>query len=377
MITAQGQRMRRLATLAASVVVLLQAQACGSTQPQGMIATSALGSSSSVGTGTTTTGAVAATGSDSAGESSGAQTTGSSSGEDAQRGPYPIVFAHGFFGFNDFAGAGFVDYFWGVREDLIAAGEPEVFTPAVDPFNSSTVRGEQLLAAVQEVLEATGASRVNIIAHSQGGLDARFVAATQPELVASIVTVSTPHHGTPVADQVLALSVGGGTVTDALVQIFGGILWGEIDNETSLRASFEQLSSEGTAAFNTRFPNAASVAYYSIGGRSARHDGGDACATDNPQDFITRYNRDLDPLEPLFAASEAIADGNTWLAPPIANDGLVRVQDAKWGEFLGCIPADHTDQVGHLFGDAPGGDNSFDHHAFYRGVVEFVREQGF
>ena len=31
------------------------------------------------------------------------------------------------------------------------------------------------------------------------------------------------------------------------------------------------------------------------------------------------------------------------------NDGLVSVESAKWGEFLGVLPADHIDQVGHRF----------------------------
>ncbi len=30
----------------------------------------------------------------------------------------------------------------------------------------------------------------------------------------------------------------------------------------------------------------------------------------------------------------------------IPNDGLVQVDSAKWGEFRGCIPADHADEVG-------------------------------
>ena len=39
---------------------------------------------------------------------------------------------------------------------------------------------------------------------------------------------------------------------------------------------------------------------------------------------------------------------------PEPNDGLVTVTSATWGTFLGCIPADHLDEVGQLLGDAPG-----------------------
>ena len=82
--------------------------------------------------------------------------------------PYPIVLAHGFFGFEDFAGAGYVSYFYNLKEALAESGET-VFTPSVDPFNSSEVRGAQLLARIEQVLAATGHEKVNIIAHSQGG----------------------------------------------------------------------------------------------------------------------------------------------------------------------------------------------------------------
>jgi triacylglycerol lipase len=36
--------------------------------------------------------------------------------------PYPVVLAHGFFGFNDFAGAGFLTYFYGVKDYLAQEG---------------------------------------------------------------------------------------------------------------------------------------------------------------------------------------------------------------------------------------------------------------
>ena len=72
--------------------------------------------------------------------------------------PYPIVLAHGFFGFEDFAGAGYINYFYGVRADLAKDGETSVYTPAVDPFNSSEYRGKQLAAHVEQVLAETGAA---------------------------------------------------------------------------------------------------------------------------------------------------------------------------------------------------------------------------
>src|SRR5262245_31391551 len=74
--------------------------------------------------------------------------------------PYPVVLAHGFFGFEAFAGVEQVTYFYGVKDFLAARGEREVFTPAVNPFNDSTSRGAQLIARVEDVLKETGAAKV-------------------------------------------------------------------------------------------------------------------------------------------------------------------------------------------------------------------------
>src|SRR5262245_21836505 len=86
--------------------------------------------------------------------------------------PYPIVLAHGFFGFENFAGIDAITYFYGVKDELAKNGETLVFTPAVDPFNDSKTRGAQLLAEIEKILAQTGHAKVNLIGHSQGGLDA-------------------------------------------------------------------------------------------------------------------------------------------------------------------------------------------------------------
>jgi triacylglycerol lipase len=54
----------------------------------------------------------------------------------------------------------------------------------------------------------------------------------------------------------------------------------------------------------------------------------------------------------------------------------VRVKDARWGEFLGCVPADHLDEVGQLLGDGPGLGNDWDYVAFYDDLVRFLRGEG-
>ncbi len=289
-------------------------------------------------------------------------------------GPYPIVMAHGFFGFEEFAGADFATYFFEVKQALAAEGETEVFTPAVDPFNSSTVRGAQLLAHVEAVLAETGKEKVIIIGHSQGGLDARVVAHDRPDLVAAVLTVATPHDGSPVADVALGITSdpNAAGIIDDLVNAIGAPLYDQVGGETSVTAALHQFSTPGIAAFNQSYPDDPSVFYASITGRTDNSLGGQACVADFELPLVTEWETEGDPTDAFFWLSEAVIDaGNE------PNDGLVRVIDAKRGEFWGCVPADHMDEIGQLFGDGPGLGNSFDHKAMFVALVRELRERGF
>jgi triacylglycerol lipase len=291
--------------------------------------------------------------------------------------PYPIVLAHGFFGFDDFAGVGFVDYFWRVVDHLEDEGETLVFTPAVDPFNDSTIRGEQLLAHVEAITASTGYPKVNLIGHSQGGLDARVVASLRPDLVASVTTFATPHAGTPIADIVLGLAddPNAQAIADALVQLIGAPLWDEVGEETSVVKSLEQLSEAGMATFNETVLDQPGVRYYSFTGRTAYHLGGSDCTADAALDFVTDFSGTRDPVDPLLSLTQSILAGPNPFAL-IPNDGLVTVQSARWGTFLGCLPADHLDEIGHLFGTSPGLLNDWAYLAFYADLVAFLRDEG-
>ncbi len=290
--------------------------------------------------------------------------------------PYPIVLCHGFFGFEDFAGVDFIQYFWGVRAHLQAEGEPAVYTPAVDPFDDSEVRGAQLLAHVERILAETGAAKVNLVGHSQGGLDARFVAHQRPDWVASVTTISTPHRGTPLADVALGLTDHGivPDLLDAFVRLIGRPLWDAAGDDTSVTSAMRQLTTGGAADFNRAYPDQPGVAYYAIAGRTDWHGGGAPCRVDDSPAFITRWAHARDPADPAFWITEAALDGG--LFDPIPNDGLVPVPSAQWGRFLGCIPADHLDQMGQLLGDLPGLANPFRHRVFYADLVGWLRSQG-
>ena len=71
---------------------------------------------------------------------------------------YPIVLATGVLGFDKLVG--FVDYWYGIP-NAMKDGGAKVYTTSASAFNSSEVRGEQLLAQVQNILAITGAQKGN------------------------------------------------------------------------------------------------------------------------------------------------------------------------------------------------------------------------
>lgn len=290
--------------------------------------------------------------------------------------PYPIVLAHGFFGTDKFGGLDFATYFYGVKDDLIQHGEPIVETPGVEPFQNSAIRGAQLLAKIEALLAKTGHRKVVIIGHSQGGLDARWVAATRPDLVEAVVTFATPHKGSAVADVAMGLVPwpGAKAVIDALVSLAGVNVWQSMSNKSSVSAAVAQLTTKAMEAFNATYPNQPGIAYYSLAGRSAYALAKKECAPDLAVDFVKKYDNNVDPLDIGFLATQQVIDGGVFKALP--HDGLVRVEDARWGIFIGCVPADHLDEIGQLFGDLPGLINPFNHKELYRSLVGWLRSRG-
>src|SRR5262249_16601983 len=123
-----------------------------------------------------------------------------------------IYLVPGFFGF---ANLGELRYFAHVREYLSAVCgrlglDAEVHAVKTRPTSSLVVRATCLLDAIAATLPP-GRCTVHVVGHSSGGLDARLVASpgvsladgADPEAIAAristVVTVASPHHGTPVA----------------------------------------------------------------------------------------------------------------------------------------------------------------------------------
>ncbi|GAC1373351.1 MAG: lipase LipC [Aquirhabdus sp.] len=176
---------------------------------------------------------------------------------------YPVVLAHGMGGFTAIGGVSLGEYFYGINWDLTTNGA-NVFATQVTSFDSSYVRGEQLRSQVNQILAITGAPKVNLIGHSQGVLDSRYVAGVMPNNVASVTGVAGPNTGSPVAD-----FIKGASTIPVLGPALKPVITGTIDaffklldlssGGTYTNSSWNglnQLTTEGMAAFNAQFPQA-------------------------------------------------------------------------------------------------------------------------
>ncbi|WP_437492485.1 triacylglycerol lipase [Sorangium sp. So ce1014] len=169
---------------------------------------------------------------------------------------YPIVLCHGMAGFK--AMFGVVDYFGGVASTLRSGGA-EVYATAVPQFDSTEARGEALLAQVEDIAARTGSGKVNLIGHSHGGLDVRYVAAVRPDLVASVTTIGAPHQGAELASYLQENLRDGGLAQGALSFLANSLgsvlslLTGRSTPQDSI-AAVRSLSAEGMREFNALYP---------------------------------------------------------------------------------------------------------------------------
>jgi triacylglycerol lipase len=162
---------------------------------------------------------------------------------DAVRTTHPVVFAHGMGGFDDILG---YDY-WGddygtfvgdACDELFEVycngsidSEQRAYVAQVQAFQSSEARGLDLANDIEGFMATAGATRVNLIGHSQGGLDIRKAARVLFErrgqtVVRVLISISSPHRGSPVAKYILNLGPGVTSVVAALATYYGDVIYG-------------------------------------------------------------------------------------------------------------------------------------------------------
>ncbi len=299
--------------------------------------------------------------------------------EDTRLGaPYPVVLVHGMAGFDKLTvGPVSVDYWNHVRDALARDGEFEVFETVAPPYDTSEVRAGSIMSQLQDILKKTNRKKLNLIGHSQGGMDARVLASPNGygmgDVLASVTTISTPHRGSKVADVALGLIPGfaSNTLNDAASALLGVLekTVYDIQSSTNLMAQAQELTTPYMAnTFNPKYIDAPGVYYASYAGRTNLRSGTGVCDTST---FPNMPNQ-LDAAQPLMVPTALLLEEGKG----VVNDGLVTVESAKWGEFMQCVPADHLQEVGNI--NVSGATaTTFDFEQFYRDVVQRLRQKGF
>jgi triacylglycerol lipase len=177
---------------------------------------------------------------------------------------------------------------------------------------------------------------VNLVAHSMGGLDARYMVTrlNMADRVRSLTTISTPHRGTYLADWFLANFRRRVPLLLAMEAL--GV---NVDGFSDCRPS-------ACRDFNARTPDVERVRYFSYGGAvSAAH---------------------VTPVLRRAWNLLTVAEG--------PNDGMVSVASSRWGEYLGTVHADHFAQTPDLTFVRPGED--FDPLGFYVRLLHDLARRG-
>lgn len=221
--------------------------------------------------------------------------------------------------------------------------------PNVSPYNTVRARTATWNNRLTRVLDETESDRLLVIAHSMGGLDARYLISEMGwhEVIDVLVTVSTPHRGSSVAQLILDQPE---SVREWLTNVADWVGTHILeDGSANIRRALRELTPEYIEeTFNPEVPNHPDVEYWSYGFQAGK-------GTSVPIDPIFRYlNRYLFDREGV-------------------NDGMVSVRSAKWGTYQGTLDADHARQVGLSSRLAA----EFDSNAFYTSVVKKLADEGY
>ncbi|KAJ3721594.1 Alpha/Beta hydrolase protein [Lentinula raphanica] len=262
----------------------------------------------------------------------------------------PIVFCHGLLGFDQvtigpsIAPISF-NHWRGVQEVLEANGAEVLITrvPATSsPFDRAKVLEER-------ISEKYPGRKVHLIGHSMGGIDCRYLTThlTRRKFsVLSITTVATPHRGSSFADHFLATL--GKERLDSFLYLLDLLPNGGGDGK-----AFESLTLESMRKFNEDTPDVPGVKYFSWGS----------------------------VYEPGLV--------DTWKWPHSVvlekegpNDGLVSVQSAKWGKYMGTLQnVNHLDLVGWInparykWAEMIGRQINFRPATFYLGIADMLARE--
>ena len=260
---------------------------------------------------------------------------------------YPLVLVHGV-GFRDLR---YFNY-WGRIPRALQRNGARIYYGHQEAWGTIEDNARAIRAAILEILEKENCQKVNIIAHSKGGLDARYLitAMQMGDRVASLTTVSTPHQGSQLLEVIDRLPPGiYRRITGFIDRVFRRVG----DQNPDSGAAARQLSPAYAAVFNQDVPDDPGVYYQSY--------------TSVMKNMFSNW---------ILSIPYAILRHASGGQP---NDGLVCVESARWGTFRGvfsnkrCRGISHGDMIDLQREDYKG----FDVVEAYIRMVEDLKQKGF
>lgn len=264
---------------------------------------------------------------------------------------YPILMIHGM-GFRDYK---LLNYWGRIPRRLKQLG-CTIYYGHQDSNASIEVNAEMLVHRIHDIMEKSGAEKLNVIAHSKGGLDIRYAISTLGigDKIASVTTLSTPHNGSLTVDTLLKVPdilIGFGCkCTDIWMRILG-------DKKPDTYSAIQSFRTDQAEKFNRENPDMEGIYYQSYA-------------------FVMKH-----AFSDIFLFW-------TYLVVYLfegENDGLLAPRATKWTNFKGVYRGNsrrgisHCDEVDmrrHRLTRKSGNDVS-DIVEFYAGIVRELAELGF
>ena len=259
---------------------------------------------------------------------------------------YPILLVHGVF-FRDFK---FFNYWGRIPKELEANGAT-VFYGKHSSAASIADSAAELKVRIEEILVETGAEKLNIIAHSKGGLDCRYAIAKLgvSDCVASLTTINTPHRGCLFADYLLTSIPA--DIKDKVASTYNATLRGLGETNPDFLAAVNDLTDTHCKQLDAEMPAPENIYCQSIGS------------------VLTKATHGKFPLNFSYHLVKYF-DGE--------NDGLVSESSFAWGEKYTLLkpPCNRGISHGDMIDLNRENIQGFDVREFYVNLVNDLKDRG-
>ncbi len=260
---------------------------------------------------------------------------------------YPILLVHGLF-FRDFK---HISYWGRISKELQKNGAT-LFYGRQQSAGTIEENGKELAQKIEEIIKENNCEKVNIIAHSKGGLDCRSAISQfgADKYVATLTTISTPHYGCEFAEYLVHKIPK--VVLDGIAKSYNATLKRFGETSPDFIGSLTDMTASRCKQLNELMPDCEGVVYESV------------------MSYCNKAQSGKFPLNLSYYIVKMF-DGK--------NDGLVSVDSAKWGTSFTLIEPRGKRGISH--GDVIDLNREniadFDVREFYVGLVSSLKNRGY